>query len=218
VTPSSVLLQRVLDPATTAVLTMEQQNGVVGAGAILPALRDEVVRTGLLDVIRGVCDAARTAGIRVVHCTHETRADGAGATVNCKIFARSERARIESGVAPTAIGSVGAAVVDGLLDPRDIVVPRLTGMTPFMSTSLDQILRNIGIRTVVATGTSLNLGIVGLTLNALDLGYQVVVVRNAVAGIPAEYGEAVLDNSLSLIATIVTAEQFAAYLEQTATG
>jgi nicotinamidase-related amidase len=41
-------------------------------------------------------------------------------------------------------------------------------------------------------------------LSALDLGYQVVIPRDAVAGVPAEYAQAVVDNSLSLIATIVT--------------
>ena len=37
-------------------------------------------------------------------------------------------------------------------------------MTPFTSTSLDQILRNLGIRTVVATGVSVNLGVFGMAL------------------------------------------------------
>ena len=43
--------------------------------------------------------------------------------------------------------------------------------------------------TVVATGVSVNVGIMGLCLSAVDLGYQVVLVRDAVAGVPAEYGK-----------------------------
>ena len=73
--------------------------------------------------------------------------------------------------------------------------------------ALDQLLRNMGIRTVVATGVSVNLGIFGMCLTALDLGYQVVVVRDGVAGIPADYADAVIDNSLSYIATVVTADE-----------
>ena len=87
------------------------------------------------------------------------------------------------------------------------MVPRLHGMTPFTSTSLDQILRNLGIRTVVATGVSVNLGVFGMACQPLDLGYQVVIPRDAVAGVPREYADAVLDNSLSLIATLVSSEQ-----------
>lgn len=206
----SDFLRRILEPSATAVLTMELQGGVVGEQAVLPALADEVNRTGMLDVVREVCAAARTAGARVVHCTAVSRPDGAGAAINCKIFALTEKLRREWGASPLEVGTPGAEVVPELMDPRDIVVPRLHGMTPFTSTSLDQILRNLGVRTVVATGVSVNLGVLGMALTALDLGYQVVVVRDAVAGVPTEYAEAVLDHSLSMIATIVTSEELLA--------
>lgn len=206
----SDFLRRILEPSTTAVLTMELQEGVVGDEALLPALVDEVNRTGMLDVVRRVCNAARDAGARVVHCTAVSRPDGAGAAINCKIFALNEKLRRERGVGPTEIGTPGAELVPGLADPRDIVVPRIHGMTPFTSTSLDQILRNLGVTTVVATGVSVNLGVTGMALTALDLGYQVVVVRDAVAGVPTEYAQAVLDNTLSMIATVVTSEELLA--------
>jgi nicotinamidase-related amidase len=66
-------LRRIVDPASTALLTMELQNGIVGRDAMLPDLVDEVERVGLLDVVRRVCDAAPAAGVRVVHCTHVKR-------------------------------------------------------------------------------------------------------------------------------------------------
>ena len=203
-------LRRIAEPATTAVLTMELQEGVVGKSALLQALVEEVDRAGTIGAARRVCDAARAAGARVVHCTAVSRPDGAGGAVNCKIFALGERMRRERGSGATDLGTPGAELVAGLEDPRDIVVPRLHGMTPFTSTALDQILRNLGVRTVVATGVSINLGVFGMALSALDLGYQVVVVRDAVAGVPAEYAQAVLDSSLSMIATIVTSDELLA--------
>jgi biuret amidohydrolase len=203
-------LRATVEPSRTAVLTMELQQGVVGAGALLPALVDEVQRVGLLDTVRRVCDGARAAGARVVHCTAVTRADGAGGARNCKIFSLADRRRRETGASPTQIGTPGAEVMPGLEGPGDIVVPRIHGMTPFTSTSLDQILRNLGVTTVVATGVSVNLGVLGMSLTALDLGYQVVIPRDAVAGVPADYAQAVLDNSLSMIATIVSAEELLA--------
>jgi nicotinamidase-related amidase len=206
----SDFLARILEPSSTAVLTMELQEGVVGKSALLPALSDEVERTGMLDVVRRVCNAARDAGAHVVHCTAVNRADGAGSAVNCKIFALSAKVRREHGAYPTQIGTPGAEVVEGLVDERDIVLPRIHGMTPFTSTSLDQILRNLGVRTVVATGVSVNLGIFGLCLSAMDLGYQVVVVRDAVGGVPVDYSNAVIDGSLSLISTIITSEELLA--------
>jgi biuret amidohydrolase len=206
-TKREAFLRSIVDPASTAVLTMELQEGVVGAGALLQALVDEVQRSDLLGVARRVCDAARDVGARVVHCTAVSRPDGAGGATNCKIFALSERMRRERGSTPTDLGTPGAELVAGLEDPRDIVVPRLHGMTPFMSTSLDQILRNLGVRTVVATGVSVNLGVLGMVMSAVDLGYQVVLVRDAVVGVPVEYADAVIDNSLSLLATVVTSDE-----------
>ena len=207
-------LRSSVDPITTAVLTMELQQGVVGEGALLPALVEQVRAAGTVARAAQVCDAARRAGARVVHCTVEHRADGAGTTENCRIFAMAGKLRREQGVVPTEVGTPGAALVPALgPDPGDVVVARMHGMTPFMSTSLDQMLRNMGITTVVATGVSVNVGILGLCINAVDLGYQVVLVRDAVAGLPADYAEAVIDHTLSNLATVTTADELSALWE-----
>lgn len=204
-------LRALIDPATTVVLTMEMQKGVVGEEATLPALPIAVREAGMLDAAGAVCRAARAAGVRVVHATVQQRADGAGQAVNCKIFALAAKQRAANGAGPLDIGRPGTALADELdVQPTDIEVPRSHGMTPFTSTSLDQIIRNLGTRTIVLMGVSLNLGIIGAALSALDLGYQVVVVRDAVIGVPQEYGEAMLANSISMIATIATSTEILA--------
>ena len=200
-------LAGLLVPDTTAVLTMELQNGVVGTGALIAALVEEVERVGVRPTAGRLCSAARDRGIQVVHCVAENRADGRGATDNCKVFAMNNRLRRETGSTPIDQGTDGAKLVAELgPDDRDIVVARIHGLTPFTQTSLDQILRNMSIRTLVVTGVSVNLGIFGTVMSAVDLGYNVVIVRDGVCGVPREYAEAVLENSLSLLATIATAD------------
>ncbi len=200
-------LAGLLIPETTAVLTMELQNGVVGTGALMAALVEEVERVGVRPTAGRLCTAARDRGIQVVHCVAENRADGRGATDNCKVFAMNNRLRRETGSTPIDQGTDGAKLVAELgPDDRDIVVARIHGLTPFTQTSLDQILRNMSIRTLVVTGVSVNLGIFGTVMSAIDLGYNVVIVRDGVCGVPREYAEAVLENSLSLLATIATAD------------
>lgn len=201
-------LSELLDPSTTAVVTMELQKGVVGNEAILPQLPEAVQQVGLLDAATRVCRAARRAGARVVHQVIAERPDGAGQAVNCKIFAIAAKRRAELGYSPTDVGQPGSALADELETTNsDIVVTRMHGMTPFTGTELDAVLRNLGIKTIVLMGVSLNLGILGGALSALDLGYQVVIVRDAVVGLPLEYGDAVIENSLSMIATIVTSTE-----------
>lgn len=204
-------LRALTDPANTAVLTMELQNGVVGEGALLPALVEQVAAAGTIAAAARVCRSAREVGARVVHCTAEHRADGAGATDNCKIFAMADKLRREEGVVPTEVGTPGAALVAELgPEPSDVIVARMHGMTPFMSTSLDQMLRNMGVTTIVATGVSVNVGILGLCINAVDLGYHVVLVRDAVTGLPVDYADAVIDHTLSMLATVTTADELCA--------
>jgi biuret amidohydrolase len=57
-----------------------------------------------------------------------------------------------------------------------------------------------------------NVGMTNFAFDAVNRGYQFVMPRDAVAGIPVEYAEAVLENTLSLVATLTTcAEVIAAW-------
>lgn len=200
-------LRSLVDPASTAVLTMELQRGVTGDLSAMPELAAEVRASGLLDNVARLCAAARAAGARVVHCTAVYRADGLGSKANSRIQAASRKLNQER----LAIGSPGAEVMPEIgPQPSDIEVARIHGMTPFTSTSLDQILRNMGITTIIATGNSVNIGVLGLVLTGVDLGYQVVVPRDAVAGVPKEYADAVLENTIGLLATVCTTDDIIA--------
>ncbi len=200
-------LRSLLHPATAAVLTMELQEGVVGDEAVLPALTDAVRQAGTLQAAGRLCAAARAAGVRVVHATMEARPDGVGITPNCKVFALADRQRQRDGYAVLDRGRPGARVCAALdPQPSDVVVARMHGITPFTGTELDAVLRALGTRTVVVAGVSLNLGVIGTVLSAVDLGYHAVVACDAVIGVPADYGEAMLRHSFPMIASVATVD------------
>ena len=204
-------LRSVMDLKHTAVLTMELQQGVVGEGALMKALVEEVDRVGVRTTAGRLCNEARSRSIRVVHCVAENRPDGVGEIENCKVFAMNARLRRETGTTPIDQGTPGALLVPELgPHPSDVVVSRVHGLTPFTQTSLDQILRNLDIKTLVVTGVSINLGIFGTVMSAVDLGYNVVIVSDGVCGVPREYAEDVVKNSLSLLATIASADEVVA--------
>ncbi|MEI7859391.1 MAG: cysteine hydrolase [Acidimicrobiales bacterium] len=189
-------------PGRTAVLTMEIQRGVVGDLTAFPQLAEAADRVGLVANTARLLQAARRLGVPVIHCTAEFRADRAGSVVNCQLIAAMVRNpdHLLIGTAPTElIHELGP-------EPGDLVCPRLHGVSPFSGTSLDIWLRSLGVETVVATGVSVNLGVLGLAIEACNLGYQVVVPRDAVAGLPAEYADAVLDNTFPLISTLTTTD------------
>ncbi|MCV7357447.1 cysteine hydrolase family protein [Mycolicibacterium fluoranthenivorans] len=189
---------------TTAVVTQELQGAVVGPDAGLALLAEEARRVALPNIAR-LLPAARAAGHHVVHCLVQRRPDGLGSNHNARLFAAGKRS---VDIIP---GSAGATLLPEFgPEPADLVLSRWHGVGPMGGTDLDAILRNLGVTTIVAVGVSLNIAIPNLVMDAVNAGYRVVLPRDAVAGFPAEYGAAVIDNSLSLLATVTTTDDLIA--------
>ena len=195
-------LAELANPQHTALLVMEMQRGVVGDLAKFPDLAEICERRGVLSNAARAVSAARAAGVRVVQCTAAFRADRAGSHTGNSPFLKSLLRDPEHMLE----GTCAIEVMPALWSPDDLESRRYHGFSPFTGTSVDQTLRSLDVRTVVAIGVSLNLGIPGLCLEAVNLGYKVVVLTDAVAGIPEEYGDTVLANTISLLAARVTTD------------
>jgi nicotinamidase-related amidase len=182
---------------------MEMQRGVVGDLAALPALASAAAEAELVPAVARLLEAARGQGIPVIHCTAAFRRERVGTHRNLPL--------VEELLADPEYlleGSDAAAVLPEL-GPRteDLVSQRHHGISPFGGTSLDTLLRSSGREVLVAAGVSLNVGIPGLAIEAVNLGYRVVVPRDCVVGVPRDYGEQVLRHSLSAIATLTTSSE-----------
>ena len=189
------------DLARSALITSECQNGVIGPVAALPYLAEAASST-VIPNGRRLCRAARAADIPVLHCTAGRRADGRGSNTNARLFMAMRKAP-----RPIELGDTATQVVDEFeVQPGDFVLSRMHGLSPMAGTDLDPILRNLGVNVLVIAGVSVNVAVPNLVMDAVNLGYQVVVARDAVAGVPAEYADAVIENTLSLIAEVVTTD------------
>jgi len=187
-------------PAHTALVLQEVQNGVVGTPSVLPALAEAAAAVNLVGNCARLAQAARAAGVTVVHCTAETRDDRKGANDNARLF----RA-VQKGAVRLSPGSASVQIPSEIgVDPADIVLPRYHGLGPMTGTQLDPILRNLGVTTIVGVGVSLNVGMTNLAFDAVNRGYQIVLPRDAVAGVPPDYADAVLAHTLNVVATLVT--------------
>jgi nicotinamidase-related amidase len=195
------------DPATTALLVSECQRDVVGDLSRLPELA-EAAASAVENVARLVA-TARAAGVQVVHAAALTRADGKGANTNTRISAGLRR---RAAAAPSAspVGEGAESVPSITVAPEDIVVQRIHGMSPLHESGIDPILRNLGVRTLVVTGVSLNIAVPNSVMDAVNRGYVVVVPQDAVAGVPPEYGEAVLRNTIGYLAYLTTTDELLA--------
>jgi nicotinamidase-related amidase len=202
-------LNTLLEPSRCAVVTSELQNGVLGPTALFPELA--AVARPRIPAMTRVVDAARAAGVPVIHATVYRRADTRGANTNARLFAAALKSARREDVEDLLPGSKAAAVIDeiGLLD-TDIELPRYHGLGPMYDSGLAAVLRNLGTRTVIPVGLSVNVAITNLVMDAVNAGFAVVLPRDAVAGVPAAYAEAVLDNTLAVLAALTTSTDLAA--------
>ena len=195
-------LSELAAPGRCAVLTQEIQRGVIGDLTSFPQLAAAAEEVGVVPNTARLLAAARERGVPVVHCTAEFRADRAGSAVNCSLIAAMVR-----NPGHLLVGTPAAELIGELgPEPSDLVSARLHGVSPFTGTDLDTWLRNLGVETVVATGVSVNLGVLGLAIEAVNLGYRVVVPRDTVAGIPESYADDLLEHTYPLISTLTTVD------------
>ncbi|MHA7837680.1 MAG: cysteine hydrolase family protein [bacterium] len=195
-------LEEKVAPGRAALLTMEVQRGVVGDLASMRALADRLAEQDIPKRLGGLLRGARAAGIPVIHCRAAFRPDRRGSFRNVPMVNQ-----LLKNPDHLVLGSPEAEVIPELgPEPEDLDSVRLHGMSPFYGTDLDPMLRSLGVSTVIATGVSLNVGILGLVIEALNRGHEVVLVKDCVTGYPAEYAERVLEHSLARITTQTTAE------------
>jgi nicotinamidase-related amidase len=195
-------IEGLLAPEQCALVILECQRGVIGDLSGLPALADSA-QNGMIQAIAELARVGREAGVSVIHCIAERRPDGRGANTNARLFQHMRR--VEN---PLLSGSKAAEIVPGIsVDQRDIVLSRLHGLSPFHGTELDAVLRNLGVRTLVGVGVSVNVGVQNFTFDAVNAAYQVVIPRDAVAGFPESYVDAVFEHTLAAISTVVQSHE-----------
>lgn len=168
-----------LDPATTAVVLIEYQNDFTTEGGVLhEAVAPVMESNGLLANTTALVDAARAAGVTVMHAPI-TFAEGYNEIT-------SHPYGILKGVVDGKAfvkGSWGAAIVDELA-PKDgdIVIEGKRGLDTFASTNLDFILRSKGIRTILLGGFLTNCCVESTMRTGYENGYRVITLTDCVAG------------------------------------
>ncbi|MGO9103510.1 MAG: cysteine hydrolase [Mycobacterium sp.] len=185
------------EAATIAVVCVECQNGVLGVESVLPALAADA--GDLVENLGRLLHAARSRGTRVVHATYEGMLGG-----NPTGTARLWRAPATAEWAP---GTPATRVIDELLAPDDLVLPRHHGLFPTLDSELLPVLRGLGVQTIVLVGVSLNLALPHTAGHATQAGFDLVVPRDAVGGTPTGYAEQVLNNTIAVLGRLTTVDE-----------
>jgi nicotinamidase-related amidase len=192
---------RGMEPGTrVALLISECQRGVIETGlSPFASLAAQVDSRGIVPRIAALATAFRAAGQPVVHLHVAHRPDYADLARTSMLMARSAKTGFMKA------GSDDVQAVGELLpQAQDHVQLRRFSLNGFNGTDLDTTLRHQGVRTVVLVGVSTNVAINTMAVSAADLGYQVLVPEDCIAGASAESHAFVLQQLLPLYATITS--------------
>jgi len=159
-----------LDAATTALVIIDLQRGIVGRDTAPHAARDVVARAAQL------AGRFRSVGALVVLVRVAYAPDGKD-----RLAPRSDAA-LWSGPVPADFSELVPELGPA---PGDVVVTKRQ-WGAFYGTELDLALRRRAIRTIVIGGISTNFGVESTARDAYERGFEQVFVEDAMAGLSAE--------------------------------
>ncbi len=186
-----------IDPAHAALLFVDVQNYNAGPdggefAAMGPAARDqkygwffEVMRTKAVPNMARLQAACRRGGIEVMYTVIENLTqDGRDRSLDYKISQLN-----------VPKGSWDAQMVDALAPQGDEMVFGKTSSSVFISTNIDYVLRNLGVRSLIIAGVLTDQCIDSAVRDACDLGYLVTTVTDACATLSQERHDSALRNA-----------------------
>ncbi|WP_300062903.1 isochorismatase family cysteine hydrolase [uncultured Roseobacter sp.] len=154
--------------------------------------------------MQAIQGAAREAGVEVMYTTIESLTlDGRDRSLDYKITGFN-----------VPKGSWDGKVIDRIAPQGDEIVLPKSSSSVFVSTHIDYILRNLGVRQVIMSGLITDQCVESAIRDACDLGYLVTQVTDACL----TYSQARHENSLSAITGYcrqVTSAELVAELEAT---
>jgi ureidoacrylate peracid hydrolase len=158
-----------IDPAHAALLIIDVQNYCVRAEAGKTEYFHQSLRGIVLPNTRRLQSVCRSGGIEVMYSVIENMTrDGRDRSLDYKI----------SGI-DVPRGSWGAQVVDEIAPADDEMIFPKTSSSVFISTNIDYVLRNLGVRSLIVAGLMTDQCVESAVRDACDLGYMVTLVTDA---------------------------------------
>jgi ureidoacrylate peracid hydrolase len=158
-----------IDPAHAALLIIDVQNYCVRPGVSATEYFRYSLQDSVLPNIRRLQSACRSAGIEIVYSVIEN--------MTCNGRDRSLDYKISGIDVPR--GSPGARVLDEVSPVGDEMIFRKTSSSVFISTNIDYVLRNLGMRSLIIAGMMTDQCVESAVRDACDLGYLVTLVTDA---------------------------------------
>jgi nicotinamidase-related amidase len=157
-----------IDAKRTALLLLDVQKDLVD---ITPGLKENRV----IENMARVLGAARRRKASVIHITASVRPDFLDLPRDNPLWDGLRKKR------QLIIGTKGAAIDPRVKPKKNELVLNKTCVDPFLTTNLDQALQNADANTIILVGLWTNYVVEATARHASDMGYRVILVREACA-------------------------------------
>jgi nicotinamidase-related amidase len=158
------------DPSSTAIVLVEFQRQWTAPGLYHRTIRRELARLGSIENAAALAAQARRAGALVVHAPlviDPARKRGT--------LAHLTRGRV------FRLGSPSAALEPRVHEPGDLIATGRTAFDPFTDSTLHELLRQHGTRTVLFAGFATDQCVGQGVATAVKLGYDAYLISDACA-------------------------------------
>jgi ureidoacrylate peracid hydrolase len=194
------------DREVTAVLVIDPYNDFISEGGkVWDRIKAVAEANGCVPHMRQVLDAARKAGLRVFYPLHHRYVPGDYET--WKYTAPIQKAAWRNKT--FACGTWGGEIRGEFEPPPgDVVVQEHWCSSGFANTDLDLQLKRHGIQRLIVIGLIAHTCLEATVRYGAELGYDIIVVRDATAGYSEKEMHAALDvNIPNYASAIVTTDQ-----------
>ena len=197
-----------IDPRSAALVIQDLQNDVIIEGGAFAdsGAPGHAKSQNVVENVAGLADAARKAGVPVIHVWYIVEPGAPGLKQNAPLFQGVKDADA------LVRGTWGAAPAEGL-EPQDgdHVVEKMR-MNGFFETRLDILLRGLGADQLVITGAWTNMSIEHTARHGADAGYEVVVASDGTSTTGDEWQQAALNYAMTNVASVATCAEIKAAL------
>lgn len=197
-----------IDRKKTALLSMDFQNDIIHPDAALAqaaGFANMVQKTGVLDKSAKVLDAARKAGMKVIHIIVEFGENAPPMSKRGAFFRM-----LGSGGPMLQPGTWGAKIHDTVAPkPGDEIVKKAM-ISAFVGSNLKEVLDRDGITDIAIIGCATTFVVEGTVWSAVDMGLSCIVIEDCVCAGSQEAHDDAIRTSLNYLTDICSSQEFIA--------
>ena len=192
-----------IDKDHAALLVMDFQNDLVHEDGAFKdfGFAQMVKQNDVFDKTAALLDTARRTGLKVIYVSVKWRPDYPEINRSAGLF------QAVIGANALVEGTWGASIHEAVTPREEEPSLAKRSVSAFAGSDLTNLLTASGITTLLLTGVATNFVVEGTAREAVDRGYNVIVIGDCCASASQEIHDSALSTTLPFLVTVTTSEE-----------